>query len=106
MGGSGMKFWGLMGKPFFDKESLTEPDEIRLGVTFAVDWCVSILCLVLLLLIVDTLTFTGLILLVPVTVALIQVALLLSQLLTCLQLLGKSINFDLVLLLTPFSPYA
>jgi hypothetical protein len=29
---------GPDGKPFFDKASLTEPDEIRLGVTFAVDW--------------------------------------------------------------------
>jgi len=29
---------GPDGKPFFDKASLTEPNEIRLGVTFAVDW--------------------------------------------------------------------
>jgi hypothetical protein len=29
---------GPDGKPFFDKDSLTEPDEIRLGVTFALDW--------------------------------------------------------------------
>lgn len=29
---------GPDGKPFFDKESLTEPTEIRLGVTFALDW--------------------------------------------------------------------
>jgi len=29
---------GPDGKPFFHKASLTEPDEIRLGVTFAVDW--------------------------------------------------------------------
>jgi hypothetical protein len=29
---------GPDGKPFFDKDSLTEPDKIRLGVTFALDW--------------------------------------------------------------------
>ena len=29
---------GPDGKPFFDKDSLTDPDEIRLGVTFALDW--------------------------------------------------------------------
>ena len=29
---------GPDGKPFFDKESLTEPGELRLGVTYAMDW--------------------------------------------------------------------
>jgi len=29
---------GPDGKPFFNEASLTEPGEIRLGVTFAVDW--------------------------------------------------------------------
>ena len=32
------KILGPDGKPFFDKESLTEPGELRLGVTYAMDW--------------------------------------------------------------------
>jgi len=29
---------GPDGKPFFNEASLTEPGEIHLGVTFAIDW--------------------------------------------------------------------